>query len=263
MQTRLFCQDTPLKACKEIDKSGVATGYVGKAEASRSAFDAEGYFCTGDIVQMAPVVTNTGLEGQPFQPEMAWAYRLTVIDRKSNMLKLAAGEFVAPQELEQFYAQSCSLASMLFVHGEMGGDFLVAVVVLEMDAAHLWAAENGQDTAELTSNTQLQHAVLRQLRDSPESAGRRPSEVPRAVLLTHEPFTIENGLLNPSGKFARRIAASRFSTELAAMHEQGGGGSAGDASEALVAADERVQVFTQERLVRRLAGLVEAEMINF
>ena len=123
---------------------------------------------------MAPVMANTGLEGQRFHPEMVWAYRLTVIDRKSNMLKLAAGEFVAPLELDQFYAQSCSLASMLFVHGEMGGDFLVAVVVLEMDAAHLWAAENGQTTDELTSNTQLQQAVLRQLRDGAESAGRRP-----------------------------------------------------------------------------------------
>ena len=118
MQTGLFCQDTPLKTCKEIDKSGVATGYVGKAEASRSAFDAEGYFCTGDIVQMAPVVANTGLEGQPFQPEMAWAYRLTVIDRKSNMLKLAAGEFVAPQELEQFKSQlTLGFAGFLILGG--------------------------------------------------------------------------------------------------------------------------------------------------
>jgi fatty acid CoA ligase FadD9 len=136
----------------------VVIGYVGQEAMSHNAFDAEGYFRTGDIVEMAPVVADSGLEGQLFRPDMAWAYRLTVIDRKSNMLKLSAGEFVAPAALEQVYAQGCSLVDMIFVHGEMGGVFLTAVIVIDVGAARLWAAESDESADDLASNSKLRQA---------------------------------------------------------------------------------------------------------
>jgi fatty acid CoA ligase FadD9 len=230
----------------------VVIGYVGQEATSRNAFDAEGYFRTGDIVEMAPVVADSGLEGQPFQPDMAWAYRLNVVDRKSNMLKLSAGEFVAPAALEQVYAQGCTLVDMIFVHGEMGGVFLTAVIVIDMGAACLWAAESDESTNDLASNSKLRQAVLGQLRDSASSAGLRPFEVPRAVFLTTEPFTIANGLLNPTGKFSRRMAAKHYSTELEAMGGESTGVEEGE--------EDGAQVFSQERLIRRLGSLVAAAL---
>ena len=62
--------------------------------------------------------------------------------------------------------------------------------------------------------TQLKSAVLQNLRDGAASAGLRPFEVPRAVTLIWEEFTIDNGLCNPTGKFARRAAAAQVAWAL-------------------------------------------------
>ena len=101
-----------------------------------------------------------------------------MIDRKSNMLKLAAGEFVAPASLEPVYAAHCGLARQVFVHGEMGAAFLVAVVAVDHAAVRAWAAEDGRGAIfgacasidELVSSAALRQAVLAQLRLSARPA---------------------------------------------------------------------------------------------
>ena len=75
------------------------------------------------------------------------------------------------------------------------------------------------------------------------------------MTLIWEEFTIDNGLCNPTGKFARRAAVAHFASELTEMGA--GAGSGGDGNEE-GAADE--QVYSQERLLRRLAILVVGEL---
>lgn len=52
------------------------SGYYGDEEATKRAFDEEGYFCTGDIGEQLP------------------SGKLRVIGRVKNATKLANGEFV-------------------------------------------------------------------------------------------------------------------------------------------------------------------------
>jgi long-chain acyl-CoA synthetase len=49
-------------------------------------------------------------------------------------------------------------------------------------------------------------------------AGPTKYAVPRAVLLSHEPWTIENTMLTPTLKLKRLNLMARFDAELAAMY---------------------------------------------
>jgi fatty acid CoA ligase FadD9 len=63
--------------------------YFGNPEATAALFDSEGFSCTGDVVE----------ERGPWQ--------IAIIDRRSNVLKLSQGEYVAVGALEQLFAAGC------------------------------------------------------------------------------------------------------------------------------------------------------------
>jgi long-chain acyl-CoA synthetase len=67
-------------------------GYYKMPEATAKAFDDEGWFLTGDIVQIYP---NGSIK---------------IIDRAKNIFKLSQGEYIAPEKLENIYVQSAAVA---------------------------------------------------------------------------------------------------------------------------------------------------------
>jgi long-subunit acyl-CoA synthetase (AMP-forming) len=64
-----------------------------------------------------------------------------VIDRKKNIFKLAQGEYVAPEKLENVYTKSEYIAQS-FVHGDSLQSELVAVIVPEAETVIAWAKKN-------------------------------------------------------------------------------------------------------------------------
>jgi len=55
-----------------------------------------------------------------------------IIDRAKNIFKLAQGEYIAPEKLENVYVQS-SFISQIHVHGDSLQSFLVAIVIPDFD----------------------------------------------------------------------------------------------------------------------------------
>jgi long-chain acyl-CoA synthetase len=88
----------------------VFAGYYREPEKTAEVFTADGFFRTGDIGQWNANGT------------------LSIIDRKKNIFKLAQGEYVAVEKLEQVYVRSPYIAQ-IWVYGNSERDQLVAVAV--------------------------------------------------------------------------------------------------------------------------------------
>jgi long-chain acyl-CoA synthetase len=125
------------------------------------------------------------------------------------MLVLSIGEKIDPAIIE---AQLTS--DPLFEQAMVVGDrrpFLTAVIVLNVNAWRIFAAEKGLNPEEPNrepSKMELLAKVTSVLADLPRYAHIR------ALHLTTQPWTIEAGLLTPTLKIKRELVAPLFAKEI-------------------------------------------------
>lgn len=102
--------DNPPRGEICVQSTAMVDGYF-KNDAETADKFVDGYFRTGDIGVMEKVG------------------KITVIDRKKNIFKLAQGEFVSPERLENLYTSSSHLIEQVYVYGNSLQMNVVAVVV--------------------------------------------------------------------------------------------------------------------------------------
>ena len=98
-------------------------GYFKRPDKTAEAFDPEGWFLTGDVVQVYP---NGSLK---------------IIDRSKNIFKLSQGEYIAPEKIEQIMTLS-QLIAQCFVYGDSFKNACVSVVFPEESEVMKWAHDN-------------------------------------------------------------------------------------------------------------------------
>jgi long-chain acyl-CoA synthetase len=154
--------------------------------------------------------------------------RIVIIDRKKNIFKLAQGEYVAPEKVENTYLKS-PLVAQIFVHGDSLQSELVAVVALDGEHAIPFAKKNNLLPAsvadpgptmpgapmnpaliELGSNATFKELLLKELDVWGKKDKLRGFEFVKGVHIASEFFTGENGLLTPTFKLKRNEAAVSF-----------------------------------------------------
>ncbi|NP_001310697.1 long chain acyl-CoA synthetase 7, peroxisomal [Ricinus communis] len=182
----------------------VFKGYYKDGVQTREVFDDDGWMHTGDIGLWLP------------------GGRLKIIDRKKNIFKLAQGEYIAPEKIENVYSK-CRFVSQCFIYGDSFNSFLVAVVAVDPDVLRDWAVSEGikyDDLGQLCNDPRTRAAVLADMDEVGKEAQLRGFEFAKAVTLVPEPFSLENGLLTPTFKIKRPRAKEYFEKAISNMYAE-------------------------------------------
>ncbi|KAI8874904.1 acetyl-CoA synthetase-like protein [Backusella circina FSU 941] len=174
----------------------VFTGYFKEPEKTREALDEEGWYHTGDIGR----IDERGC--------------LVIIDRKKNIFKLAQGEYIAPEKIENIYMKYSAIGQ-IYVHGDSIQSSLVAIIVPDPEALPAVVAERYPELkeksyAELCKEPEVVQMILGEMNRMGKKAGLHGFELVRAIYLESEPFSVENELLTPTFKVKRNQAAKHY-----------------------------------------------------
>ncbi|XP_042505856.1 long chain acyl-CoA synthetase 6, peroxisomal-like [Macadamia integrifolia] len=148
--------------------------------------------------------------------------RLKIIDRKKNIFKLAQGEYIAPEKIENVYAK-CKFVAQCFVYGDSLNSSLVAIISVEPDILKAWATSANikyDDLGQLCNDPRARAAVLADLDALGREAQLRGFEFVKSVTLAPEPFSVENGLLTPTLKIKRPQAKAYFAKAISDMYAE-------------------------------------------
>ena len=165
------------------------SGYYKNDEETAKAMLPDGWFRTGDIC----AVDARG--------------RFQVIDRVKNVLKLAQGEYISPERIENIYLSHLTFLAQAFVHGDSIQTFLVGIFAIMPDMFAPWASQilgktiaidDRQALMAACSDQRIRKALVSEL----EKVGKQNKfagyERVKAAYLYLEPFTIDNELLTPT-----------------------------------------------------------------
>eukprot|EP00884_Botryococcus_braunii_P022126 jgi/Botrbrau1/8598/Bobra.0380s0019.2 len=179
----------------------VFQGYHKDEVQTREIIDADGWLHTGDV--------GMWIEGG----------RLKIIDRKKNIFKLAQGEYVAPEKIENVYMRS-ALVAQCFVYGNSLRSQLVAIVVPDPEELLPWAAQRGltQDLSRLCHDPSVTAAVLKSMLEEGRVAKLRGFEQVAAIHLVEEPFSVESGTMTPTFKLKRPQSQAKYQAQIDAMY---------------------------------------------
>ncbi|MFF4818533.1 carboxylic acid reductase [Kitasatospora sp. NPDC001309] len=185
-----FGTDSPYPRGELLIRSDrLVPGYFRRPDATAEVFDEDGFYRTGDI--MARVGPD----------------ELRYVDRRSNVVKLSQGEFVALSRLETLYDGS-PLVRQIFLYGSGARAYLLAVVVPTQDALD-----------RVDGDVRRLRPVLRaSLQQLAAEAGLNSYQIPRDLLVETEPFTQQNGLLSGVRKPLRPALTQRYGERLEALY---------------------------------------------
>ncbi|KAL9645160.1 hypothetical protein ABK040_002363 [Willaertia magna] len=163
--------DKPFPRGELLVKTSITIpGYFKNEEETKANFTEDGYYITGDIVEI--------------DPETKF---IKVIDRKKNLFKLAISEFVSPTKLEQIY-ENIDNIKRICVYGDSLREYIIAIVL---------------PNACSTDEENVKRNILLEMRKLAKLHDLRHFEIPKSIIIDHEDWTIENNMLTPSFKISR------------------------------------------------------------
>ncbi|KAI9836206.1 MAG: hypothetical protein M1819_001543 [Sarea resinae] len=185
--------------------------YYRSPDETAAAMLPDGWFRTGDVCS----IDERG--------------RFTIIDRRKNVLKLAHGEYVSPERLENAYLSNLPMLAQAFVHGDSQHSFLVGIFGFNAElfapfvsrvTGRAIAAADVEGLKKAAAEERVRKAVVGEL----ERVGRKGKfnsyERVRNVEVLFEPFTIENELLTPTLKLKRPQTVKKHRVDLDRLYAE-------------------------------------------
>jgi long-chain acyl-CoA synthetase len=176
----------------------IFSGYwQGRGDAE--AFDAEGWFRTGDIGH----IDEAGF--------------LFITDRKKELLKTSGGKFIAPQPIENKLKMNVLVANAALV-----GDrhkFASALIAPNFAALEPWAQERGI-AASMRSDLVVDPKVRAEYQAIIDEVNATLAnfETIKRYRLVPDEWTLDTGELTPSLKLRRRVVEKKYAREIAEFY---------------------------------------------
>ncbi|MFZ0638732.1 MAG: long-chain fatty acid--CoA ligase [Candidatus Acidiferrales bacterium] len=176
----------------------VMQGYYNKPEATREAITPDGWLRTGDIGH---------LDGDGY---------LVITDRKKELLKTAAGKFVAPAPIEIKLRTSPFIANAMVV-----GDtkkFVATLIVPNRTAIAAKARAEGIafDGEKISNDAWVRELIGSEVERL--TADFAQYEKPKRFALIDKDFTVEGGELTHALKLKRRVVLQKYSDVIAQIY---------------------------------------------
>ena len=169
----------------------VMQGYYKAPEATREVLSEDGWFQTGDIGY---------LDKDNY---------LYITDRKKDLLKTAAGKFVAPQPIENLLKTSPYVLNAMVVGDQR--KFVVALVVINPVTLAAKLAEEGlhfSSQAEMAAHPRTYFIIENEI--SRVTAHLAQYETIKRFALLPDDFTFDNGALTFTMKLKRRVVEKQY-----------------------------------------------------
>uniref|UniRef100_A0A4W4HN27 Long-chain-fatty-acid--CoA ligase n=1 Tax=Electrophorus electricus TaxID=8005 RepID=A0A4W4HN27_ELEEL len=184
-----------------VKGANVFKGYLKDPVKTAETLDSDGWLHTGDIGKWLPNGT------------------LKIIDRKKHIFKLAQGEYISPEKIENIYIRSEPVAQ-LYVHGDSLQSCLIGIVVPDPEVMPSWAQKKGIGGCydDLCKNVELKKAILDDMVRLGKASGLHSFEQVKDIYIHSEMFSIENGLLTPTLKAKRSELKEYFKLEIEQLY---------------------------------------------
>ncbi|KAG9062163.1 hypothetical protein KI688_006495 [Linnemannia hyalina] len=188
----------------------VFKGYYKDEKNTLDTIDNEGWLKSGDI----GFIDNRGC--------------LTIIDRKKNIFKLAQGEYIAPEKIENVLQSRCNLVMQIYVHGDSLESTLVCIAIPDPETFLPFANSiagtkvtmaDGKGLAKLLKDPKVKTAYLKELEKAGQAGGLRGFEIVKRVHLSMDMFSVENNMMTPTSKVRRPQVKEYFLEDIKGMYE--------------------------------------------
>jgi len=177
-------------------------GYRNRPEATAEAIDSDGWLHTGDVGQFDD-------EGN-----------LKLVDRKKELIINAAGKNMSPVHIESRLKASHPLIGEVVAIGD-GRPYIVALVLLDAEAAAAWAAEHGMPNASLADLAKNEQ-VLAAIGEGIEAGNARLAQVEQVKYFTVLPEQWVPGgeELTPTMKLKRKPIAEKYADQIEELYRR-------------------------------------------
>lgn len=188
-----------------VGGTSVSKGYYklpGKTDEDFFEEDGQRWFRTGDIGEVHP-------DGV-----------LKIIDRKKDLVKLQAGEYVSLGKVES-ELKTCAVVENICVYGDSTKQNTVALIVPNpqvLDEIAERQGIKGMEFEELCSSPVMEKAVVHELAEHGKKCKLHRFEIPTAVTLCKDIWTPDMGLVTAAFKLKRKDIQERYKNEISRMY---------------------------------------------
>nr|XP_048284477.1 long-chain-fatty-acid--CoA ligase 4 isoform X1 [Myodes glareolus]XP_048284478.1 long-chain-fatty-acid--CoA ligase 4 isoform X1 [Myodes glareolus] len=188
-----------------IGGQNISMGYFKNEEKTAEDYsvdeNGQRWFCTGDIGE--------------FHPDGC----LQIIDRKKDLVKLQAGEYVSLGKVEAAL-KNCPLIDNICAFAKSDQSYVISFVVPNQKKLTLLAQQKGVEGSwvDICNNPAMEAEILKEIREAANTMKLERFEIPIKVRLSPEPWTPETGLVTDAFKLKRKELKNHYLKDIERMY---------------------------------------------